>query len=272
MSHKLVLSFLSICLTFSAYAQTPKTAAVSQDKATVAGQASTSKSMQKASVTTQFTDSDLEKQMAEANLDSIETLKKQNFDFNAKDSEGNPALYYLLTRNPDLKVAQKAIEYGADVNMPAKNGMIPLNVATSKANELQLQIMMMKTMGLDVGNPEIQEKLKENLFREMSRMSELTQMLIEAGADINQTSSLGTPLMNAATNAWNLEIVRLLINAGADLNKTDKDGKTALFYAASGGNDDIVTLLLQSGADANIKDNSGKTYLEIERIDVGNVL
>ena len=210
--------------------------------------------------------------MAEIDLDGIETLKQQNFDFNTKDSEGNPALYYLLTLNPDLKVAQKAIEYGADVNMPAKNGMIPLNIATSKANELQLQIMMMKTMGLDVENPEIQDKLKANLFREMSRMRELAQMLIDAGADVNRESTLGTPLMNAATNAWNAEIVQLLIDADADLNKTDKNGRTALFYAASGGNDDIVALLIDAGADTSIKDKEGKLYLDIDKVDVGNVL
>ena len=223
-------------------------------------------------VSTQFSASELEQQMATADLALIEELKNQNFDFNTKDENGNPALYYLLTRNPDLEVAAKAIEYGADVNAPAANGILPLNVATSRANELQLQIMMMKTMGLDVANPEIQDKLKENLFHAMNHTIDMARMLIDNGADVNKESPLGTPLMNAATNAWNLEIVDMLIKSGADVNKQDKDGKTALFYAASGGNDDIVMLLLKSGADADIKDKNGKTYLEIERIDVGNVL
>lgn len=247
---KLVLNIFCLIFASTVFAQSPK----------------------QPNVSLELKNTDLEQQMSEANLDSIEMLKKQNFDFNTKDSAGNPVLYYLLTRNPDLNVAKKAIEYGADVNMPAKNGMIPLNIATSKANELQLQIMMMKTMGLDVGNPEIQDKLKENLFLEMSRMKALAQMLIDAGADVNLDSTLGTPLMNASTNAWNLEIVQLLINAGADLNKTDKDGKTALFYAASSGNDDIVSLLIKSGADPDIKDNEGRLYFDVEQVNVGNVL
>ena len=78
--------------------------------------------------------------------------------------------------------------------------------------------------------------------------------------------------MNAATNAWNAEIVQLLIDADADLNKTDKNGRTALFYAASGGNDDIVALLIDAGADTSIKDKEGKLYLDIDKVDVGNVL
>ncbi len=270
MLYKFVLSIFCLTFAISVSAQENNSnapAAVETAAAPSPKEGSATVSMPKADQ-----NSDLEKQMTEANHNSIEILKKQNFDFNTKDTAGNPALYYLLTRNPDLEVAKKAIEYGADVNMPAANGMIPLNIATSKANELQLQIMMMKTMGLDVSNPEIQDKLKENLFREMNRMSALTQMLIDAGADINQTSPLGTPLMNAATNAWNAEIIQLLINAGADVNKTDKDGKTALFYAASSGNDDIVSQLIKAGADPDIKDNNGKLYFDIERIDVGNVL
>lgn len=223
-------------------------------------------------INAQASGSELEQQMAVADLAMMDELKNQNFDFNTKDENGNPALYYLLTRNPDLEVAAKAIEYGADVNAPTANGILPLNIATSRANELQLQIMMMKTLGLDVNNPEIQDKLKENLFHAMNHAIETAQMLIDNGADVNKESPLGTPLMNAASNAWNLEIVDMLIKSGADVNKQDKDGKTALFYAASGGNDDIVMLLLKSGADADIKDKDGKTYLEIERIDVGNVL
>ena len=144
MLYKFVLSIFCLTFAISVSAQENNSnapAAVETAAAPSPKEGSATVSMPKADQ-----NSDLEKQMTEANLDSIEMLKKQNFDFNTKDSAGNPVLYYLLTRNPDLNVAKKAIEYGADVNMPAKNGMIPLNVATSKANELQLQIMMMKTM------------------------------------------------------------------------------------------------------------------------------
>ncbi len=256
--YKIALSFLLIFFGSLVYAATPDS-----DKDDIELPMSSS---------SPINNSELEQLMATADVKAIDELKSQNFDFNTKDNLNNPALYYVLTRNHNLDVAKKVIEYGADVNTPAANGMLPLNIATSRANELQLQIMMMKAMGLDVNNPEIQDKLKENLFHEMNMAIEMAQILIDNGADVNKESPLGTPLMNAATNAWNLEIVDLLIKAGADVNKQDKDGKTALFYAASSGNDDIVMALLKAGADAEIKDKDGKTYLEIERIDVGNVL
>lgn len=223
-------------------------------------------------IDTKFSNDDLETLMTDATVQTLEDLKKQNFDFNTKDTFGNPALFYLLTKNPDLNVARKAIEFGADVNAPAGNGMIPLNISTSKANELQLQILMMKTLGLDVSNPEVQEALKANLFHEMNKMIEMAQMLIDNGADVNKESSLGTPIVNAVTNAWNREIVEMLIKAGANLNWKDKEGRTPLFYAAASGNGEIITLLIKAGADTDVKDNGGKVYLDVEKVGVDNVL
>lgn len=219
-------------------------------------------------VTTEFSNTDLEEQMSSVDIAELENLKNTGFDFNQKDANGNPPLYYILTRNPDLEVAKKAIEYGANVNMPAKNGMLPLNIATSKANELQLQIMMMKTMGLDTSKEQVQEELKKMLFHEMTKAIELTKLLIDNGADVNLVSSLGTPLMNAVTNIWNLDIVKMLIDAGADLNATDKTGKTALFYAYASSNDDVIKLLIEKGADVSIKDIEGKTYSDMEKVNV----
>lgn len=214
---------------------------------------------------------DIQKNMEEIiaswSLEDVEKAHENGFDFNTKDFKNNTPLYYALSRDLPLDVIKKIIEYGADVNEPAGNGMIPLNVPTSKANELQLQILMFKTMGLDMSDPKVEEELEKKVFFEMSRMVEIAAVLIDAGADVNKESVLGTPLMNAATNRWNEEIINLLIKYKADVNKTDKNGRTALFYAFSSSNDDIVSLLIQAGADTNIKDKDGRTYMEIERTD-----
>ena len=207
----------------------------------------------------------MEEIIATWTVEDVQKAHDNDFDFNVKDARNNTPLYYALSRNLSLDVTKKIIEYGADVNEPVGNGTLPLNVTTSKANELQLQILMLKTMGLDMTDPKVEEELEKKVFYEMSRMAETAAVLIDAGADINKESVLGTPLMNAATNRWNEEIINLLIKYGAAVNKTDKNGRTALFYAFSSGNDDIVTLLIQAGANTNIKDKDGRTYMEIER-------
>ncbi|MBO4284872.1 MAG: ankyrin repeat domain-containing protein [Alphaproteobacteria bacterium] len=217
-------------------------------------------------VETKFTNDDLKQLITHFSVEDVEEYEKNGFDFNKKDSFGNTPLYYALTQNENLDVAKKMIAFGADVNEPSSNGIIPLNVATSKAHELQLQILMMETFGLNLQDEEVQKTLETKVYSEMERMFKMAEMLITSGADLNKQSTLGTPLMNAVTNAWNVDIVELLVKSGADLNKTDENSRTALFYAYASGNTDIVDALIKSGADTTLKDIEGKLYNEVETL------
>ena len=197
---------------------------------------------------------------------SFDNLIKQGLDVNSRDEEGNTMLYYVLTHNKDLLMAKKLIEAGADVNAPSANGMTPLVIATSKANELQLQKMMINTMDFEEQKEIVEAKVNEEIEYEMNRAIAMLQMLIEQGADINQETPLGTPLMSASTSDWNKDMVEILLEKGAKVNQQDKNGRTALFYAQVFDCQQISQMLLAGGADIAIKDNNGKTYLEVESI------
>lgn len=197
---------------------------------------------------------------------SFDNLIKQGLDVNSRDEEGNTMLYYVLTHNKDLLMAKKLIEAGADVNAPSANGMTPLVIATSKANELQLQKMMINTMDFEEQKEVVEAKVNQEIEYEMNRAIAMLQMLIEQGADINQETPLGTPLMSASTSDWNKDMVEILLEKGAKVNQQDKNGRTALFYAQVFDCQQISQMLLAGGADIAIKDNNGKTYLEVESI------
>ena len=197
---------------------------------------------------------------------SFDNLIAQGLDVNSRDEEGNTMLYYVLTHNKDLLMAKKLIEAGADVNAPSANGMTPLVIATSKANELQLQKMMINTMDFEEQKEIVEAKVNEEIEYEMNRAIAMLQMLIEQGADINQETPLGTPLMSASTSDWNKDMVEILLEKGAKVNQQDKNGRTALFYAQVFDCQQISQMLLAGGADIAIKDNNGKTYLEVESI------
>ena len=185
---------------------------------------------------------------------AFDDLVAQGLDVNSRDEEGNTMLYYVLTHNKDLFMAKKLIEAGADVNAPSANGMTPILIATSKANELQLQKMMINTMDFDEQKEIVEAKINEEIEFEMNRAIAMLQMLIDKGADINQETPLGTPLMSASTSDWNKDMVEILLEKGAKVNQQDKNGRTALFYAQVFDCQQITQILLANGADIAIKD------------------
>ena len=73
-----------------------------------------------------------------------------------------------------------------------------------------------------------------------------------------------TPLIAAAAEIKDVEILRILLSAGADVNAQDADGKTALITAA-GKHDGLaaVQLLIRSGADVNYKNDESNTALMV---------
>lgn len=94
----------------------------------------------------------------------------------------------------------------------------------------------------------------------------IVRMLIEAGANIDNTYHEGRncwSLLTIAANYDYVEIVKCLLSAGAEINATDSHGETALFRAAALGYTETVKLLLEKGADYTIRNSNGDTALDI---------
>jgi ankyrin repeat protein len=93
---------------------------------------------------------------------------------------------------------------------------------------------------------------------------EVVQILLDAGADINDRSSGRTPLMNAALRASPAILVSLLrrgavVNARSD--NTGDRGHTALMFAAGAGRPESVRALLANHAEIDAQDTAGNTAL-----------
>jgi ankyrin repeat protein len=97
---------------------------------------------------------------------------------------------------------------------------------------------------------------------------ESARALLDAKADVNQTTEYGwTPLLTAVNNR-NYRLAQLLIERGADVNRANKGGWTPLYLATDNRNIEggdypvpkgdldhleLITLLLEKGADPNLK-------------------
>jgi cytochrome c len=88
-------------------------------------------------------------------------------------------------------------------------------------------------------------------LHEAAKAGDVVQIasLLDAGADINEKSTGGTPLF-LAINAEHVEAAELLIQRGADVNARSTLG-TPLHAAATRGMTSMAGLLLEHGADPN---------------------
>jgi ankyrin repeat protein len=86
---------------------------------------------------------------------------------------------------------------------------------------------------------------------------DIIEALIEIGANLDITDSLGcTPLWFAACNG-HLKVVETLIRSGVDIHKANNKGITPLEGAASCGFLECVSILKNAGCDINRTDNEG---------------
>ena len=78
--------------------------------------------------------------------------------------------------------------------------------------------------------------------------TEIVDILIEAGADLNIQEEYGDTALMKAIYKKNIDIAEMLIDSGADLNIPDEDGNSALIKAIQKKNTNIAEMLIENGA------------------------
>ncbi len=90
--------------------------------------------------------------------------------------------------------------------------------------------------------------------------------MIALGADVNVrgTDELKlTPIFAACTNEWDPEVLNVLIDNGAEVNQTAQDLWTPLMFAVHARNPRSVEILIKRGAKINEANADGMTALDI---------
>ncbi|MEO8314901.1 MAG: ankyrin repeat domain-containing protein [Pseudomonadota bacterium] len=106
------------------------------------------------------------------------------------------------------------------------------------------------------------------VFAARSGSIDAARVLLEGGADVNQTTRYGWSPLLAATQNQNYRVAKFLIEQGADVNLANKGGWTPLYLAADNRNIEggdyptrtadmdslaYITYLLDKGADVNAR-------------------
>lgn len=81
--------------------------------------------------------------------------------------------------------------------------------------------------------------------------------------EVNIKDKEGNSLLHFAVASNDKSIIELLLNAGAGVNDIRMDGYTPLHMAVESGDQEIIKILLDHGARLDIQDLFGKTALHL---------
>ncbi|KKA30025.1 hypothetical protein TD95_001515 [Thielaviopsis punctulata] len=222
----------------------------------------------------------------------INMLISRNADCNATDGDGLTALHYairdgrmdvvnLLLNIPKIEVdavdierntpfteavrldnhgaIERLLESGANINHKGYQGLTALMYAAKFNNTNVGQMLIDKGSELDQQD----DYGWTALHAARNGHDEYVKMLISNGAEIDVADNeKETPIMlfNSSYHGW-VDMGALVLKHGCPVNHTCHRGRTALHYAAMYGNDDYVKMLLGHGAEVYVEDEEKETPL-----------
>ena len=165
-----------------------------------------------------------------------------------------------------LEVIRLLVGSGAKIDAVSPGGDTPLLLSLRKGRSFTEVTELLLELGADPDGPgptgAVGEHPLNAAAREPASVRQL-ELLLSRGADVRLRDGTGrSPLETAVTSPNpSAEKVRLLLDAGADINETfslwEEEGVTPLMAAAALGSPDLVRLLLDRGALAALSSRSG---------------
>ncbi|OGA00680.1 MAG: hypothetical protein A2Z64_13215 [Betaproteobacteria bacterium RIFCSPLOWO2_02_67_12] len=158
----------------------------------------------------------------------------------------------------DVRILEKLIRAGMDVNHIGDGGWTPLMVAAFNGQE-QAALMLIEA-GATV-NARDKSGYSPLHWAAMNGYVQAAAVLMRKGALVNLQNNFGwTPLLHAAGRGHHL-VVKALLENDAHPDLTEKEGWTPLHKAAVNGHVKAVEALLDAGANQNLKHKDGATPL-----------
>lgn len=141
----------------------------------------------------------------------------------------------------------------------------PLMKAASDGDKAAVQkILKSKKTNIDAEDSE--ERRTALYFAINNEHNNVIQLLIDAGARLENLSEGKETALFMATTTNNRELMKTLIKKNKGLlNIPDSDGTTPLMEAAKFGAKETVQILLDAGAKKDLKNNLGSTALDIAK-------
>ena len=177
----------------------------------------------------------------QGNAAAVRSLLAHGADVNAQEGgQGQTALMWAVARG-HADVARTLLEAGAYLH------------ARTKPSRRHVLLCCQESLGKTEGAEWVEQGgLTPLLFAARHGDAASVELLIAAGAPIEDTGAAGTtPLVIAAQHGWN-EVAAVLLERGADPDAAGA-GHAALHWAALRGDRELAAMLLAHGADPNAR-------------------
>jgi len=172
--------------------------------------------------------------------------------------------FVTAVKRSDMKTAKFLLLAGADVDTQGTHvlGVTALWHAVKNKRPDFVELLIRKGANVDKGGYDTNlngDPGNPLCLSTCYSLSITTNMLLDAGADVNLSGVRGwTPLLYA-TRTPEISLMRRLIKLGADINVEMHDGWTPLMIAALNGYFDAAKVLIEAGANPFIKNADGDT-------------
>jgi ankyrin repeat protein len=180
-------------------------------------------------------------------VESVRALLASGADVNARDaSRGQTALMWAAAQR-HAEVVRALLIGGADVNArSAVRRRLGFVAGNRNGTGHNVEEQRRLSVEFDEGG------YTALLFAAQQDDVDSAKILVEAGADVNDTAPVGTSALVVAVHSDSARVAEVLLERGADVN-ADGAGYTALHAAVLRGNAALVTALLARGASPNAK-------------------
>ncbi|KAF2464651.1 ankyrin, partial [Lindgomyces ingoldianus] len=171
--------------------------------------------------------------------------------------------------NVDVKIL---LDHGARPDIADNDGVTSLHFA-AQLSDHELCETLLSYHGVEIN-------AKENLsgetplhwaFRWSDPPTELLELLIARGANVNEQDNDSQAPLYEAANVGDANGVKVLLSHGADIDDDEEVfGRTALHAAIYAQSEDAVKVLIEAGADLALKTKAGMDALA-QAVDIGHL-
>jgi ankyrin repeat protein len=203
----------------------------------------------------------------EAHLRIAEKLIAHGADVNAPSEQGIRPLHCAVSSRfrvrPQVNYAEFLLQHGAKLNVRDSGGATPLLHAAREGECAMLDLLLAHATANDLQTKDDNDSTLLHAAAANWHEPSVCQYFLDKGFDCHAKNRLGkTPLFYAVTAPRiAIDNTNKLLNAGARIDETDNKGKTPLFYAARHSDSAVLQFLIEHGANVNHADMKGKTPL-----------